>query len=199
MKKNILFLFTGLALFFTSCGDSEPESNLDNTKHDAEQVDDGEADGVIEFNDGIVAHIDMGEVQMAKLMDLDAQDVSADEMIAAANEAMADIDTRITTLENLTPIGVGGDDFLNSALSHLHNVKAVVGVYIDFANDLEIPDSLWTEEMGTMWMNLAEPAFADYEDSYAQLEVDQGNYGSMNDMDIIPSDVTIEDLYEESK
>ncbi|MCB9188804.1 MAG: hypothetical protein H6599_05935 [Flavobacteriales bacterium] len=199
MKKNLLLLFAGLSLAFTSCGDSAPESNLEETQHDADQIADGQADGVVEFNDGIVAHVDMGELQMAKLMDLDDQDVPAAEMLAAANEAMADVEQRIKTLEALSPTGIGGDDFLSSAIDHLKNVKAVAEVYAEFSNDLETPDSLWTEDMGAMWMNLAEPIFADYEDSYTQLEISQGTYGSLNNMDIIPSDVTIEDLYEESK
>lgn len=198
MKKSRFLLIIATGVLLASCGD-EPQGGLEENQHDAAQIEDGEADNVIEFNDGIVAHVDMGEVQMAKLMDLDAQDVSAEEMSAAANQAMDDVESRIQTLENLNPVGAGGDDFLASAINHLKNVKAVAGVYADFAADLEIPDSLWTEDMGTMWMNLAEPAFADYEDSYEQLEMAQGNYGSLNNMDIIPSDETIEDLYEETK
>jgi hypothetical protein len=199
MKKNILLLFAGLALAFTACQEETPESHLEETEHDAAQIEDGEADGVIEFNDGIVALIDLGELQMAKLMDLDAMDVTAEEMANGAAEAQAEVNASILTLENLKPVGPGGEEFLSAAVNHLNNVKMVAGIYADFAEDLEVPDSLWTEDMGTMWMNLAEPAFADYEDSYEQLEMEQANYGSLNQMDIIPSDVTIEELYEETK
>lgn len=200
MKKNLLLLFAGITLVFSACESSTPEEEaLNDAKHDAEQIEDGQADGVIEFNDGIVAHIDMGELQLAKLMDLDEADVSVDEMNAAVQEAKIDIADRIYALENLTPTGVGGADFLSAAIDHLDKVSLVVHVYGNFAAELETPDSLWTEEMGTAWMNMAEPSFADYEDSYELLEIEQSNYGSLNNMDIIPSDVTIEEMYEESK
>ncbi len=199
MKKNFIFLFTGLALVLTSCGEESSTPNLDETENDAAKIDDGQADDVVEFNDGIVAHIDMGEVQMAKLMDLDDQDVSAAEMLAAAEETIGDVEQRIGKLEKLNPTGPGAEDFLSAAIDHLKNVREVAQVYADFSEDLEIPDSLWTEDMGAMWMNLAEPIFADYEDSYEQLELTQSSFANMNNMDIIPSDVTIDDLYEESK
>lgn len=198
MKINFIYPIAATLIFFASCESHEPETALEENEQQIEAIEDG-ADNIIEFNDGIVAHIDMGEVQLAKLMDLDAMDASPEEIISSSMEANGDIASRISVLAELKPFGYGGEEFLDAAIQHLTNVLEITNVYSDFASELAIPDEEWTDEMIEKWENLAEPVFSKYEDSYTQLEFAQEEYGALNEMDIIPSDVTIEELYEETK
>lgn len=200
MRKPLVVVFIAFSIFHTSCDQKEDETNETvETKQTEDTDEDTPGKSVNQFNDEIVEHADIGNLHMAKLMDLDNQDVSSEEMTMAANEAISDITERINLLNSSKPVGYGGDEFLASAVDHLENVKAVAQVYIDFSDILMIPDGEWTEEMGTKWANLAEPIFADYEDSFEQLEIAQGNYASLNDKDIVPSGETLEELYEETK
>lgn len=191
--KKIIYTFLGLTILFSSCNE-ETENHDEVTPTETESEDD-----VISFNDYIVSQVDQSELLLAKMMDLDEMDIPANEMITNAEEAMIQLDESIQSLEGTKVVGNGGDDFLSAAINHINNVKLVVNIYIDFAEDLSIPDSLWTEEMGSKWVDLAEPIYEEYEISYENLEMTQESFGALNDMDIIPSDVTIEELYEESK
>lgn len=194
MKKSLLLLFVGCGLAFTSCSEAAPEENNESTANNTAEV---EKDNQInQFNNEIVSNIDESEIHLAKLKELDAMDIPAEEMISSAEAIVSDLDTKIAALQNLQPAGNGGEEFVSAAIGHLINVKAVATVYIDFAADLAIPDSLWTEEIGAMWMNLAEPQFGNYEDSYEQLEMSQANFGSLNDKDLVPSGETLEEMAE---
>lgn len=195
MKKIIASLLV-LALV-TSCDPKNEHESEEN--HDNKDVTTDANDPVIGFNDYIVAQVDQSEIILATLMDLDAMDISAQDMITKAEEAKVTLDESIKSVEKLQPVGDGANDFLLATVEHLNNVKLVANVYVDFAEDLAIPDSLWNEEMGSRWLNLAEPLFADYNDSYEQLEMAQGSYAALNNIDIIPSEETIEELYEQSK
>ncbi|CAG5086590.1 hypothetical protein [Parvicella tangerina] len=202
MKNKLLLLLstTTLLLACENKPNEEVEHSEDvadtNTQENSSKIE----DDIVLFNNSVVAHTDMAEVQIAQLMELDEQDVNAEEMIAAAEKVKLDIQDRVNDLTHLKAVGNGSEDFLKAAIDHLSTVERLTDIYIDFADNLSVPDSLWNEEMGKLWLNLAEPVFLEYEDSYELLEIAQGNFSSLNDKDLVPSfDKTLEELQEETQ
>lgn len=199
MKTNLITLFAATAIFVSCETKEEPKNELEAAEMESEELLSGEADGPIAFNDGLVGHVDMSEVHLAELYDLDDQDVSGEEMEAAAKKIIDDLDERINGLEKVTPVGQGGQTFLDATIDQLKSTRALAKVYFDYSDDLAVPDMEWSDEMAEEWDGAIDALYEQYDNTFDALESAQSTYASYQDMDIIDSDVTIEDMYEQSK
>lgn len=203
MKLITPLLFISISLIF-SCSapaNTEEEDSHETSKENTNEINDTTEvilDEIVQFNNSLVNHTDMAVVQIAHLMELDEQNVSADEMKKAAEEVKKDITSRIQNLKHLPINGAGGQEFVSTAIDHLTIVNRLADIYIKFADNLAIPDDSWDEEMVNSWVNEAEPIFLEYEDSYILLDIAQGNFSSLNDKDLVPAfDKSLEELQEE--
>ena len=197
--KNIFLTACAVALLVSCETKKEPKNELEAAEMQSDDLINGGANDAVAFNDGLVAHIDMSEVHLAELYDLDDQDVPAEEIQAAATKIIADLDKRIAGLKTVNPVGKAGDQFLAATINQLKSVSDIVKMYFDHAGDLAIPDDEWTDEMADSWYDEMDMLDLQYEETFDALETAQSLYASYQDMEIVESDVTIEDMYEQSK
>jgi hypothetical protein len=199
MKKTIT-LFAAATTLLVSCGSTDsPKNEFEEAQMKSEHLENGAVNDPIEFNDGLVAHIDMSEVHLAQLYDLDDQDVSGDEMEAAAKKIIDDLADRISGLEKVEAVGNIGDAFLEATIDQLKSTKALAKAYFDFSEDLAVPDEEWTDDMVESWEMATDPLYEQYDNTFDELENTQAAYAAKQDFQVVDTGVTIDDMYEQSK
>lgn len=198
--KIVTIAVLAASTMFVSCGTETPKNEFEEAKMKSGDLESGNVNDPIEFNDGLVAQIDMSEVYLTELYDLDDQDVTSDEMEAAAKKIIDDLQDRINGLEKVdAPGGAAGSAFLEATIDQLKSTKALAKTYFDFSEELSLPDAEWTDEMVDSWDNAIDPLYEQYDYTFEELEVTQSAYASKQDFQVVDTGVTIEDMYEQSK
>jgi hypothetical protein len=197
--KNLI-LTAGALLLLASCETKkEPKNEFEEAEMLSEDLKSGNVDDPIAFNDGLVAHINMSEVHIVELDELDMNDASGEEIAAAADKVIADLEDRISSLKTVKPVGTSGGEFVTATINQLKSVKAIAKMYKDFASDLAIPDDEWTDEMADSWYDEYDFLYANYDETFDALEAAQETYSSYQNIQIVDDGVSIEELYEQSK
>lgn len=195
MKK--VLLSAAVIALMASCGESA-KNQLEEMENDAKDFASGEVTDPLEFNDGIMAEITLSDVKYEELSDLDDQNVPAEEMIEAANDAIAVAEKAIEGLGSAKPVGKGGQDFIDVAVKYTEANKRIAEVYLDFAEHLATPDEEWTDEAYDEWTGLAEPVFAEFDEILEEFIEVQEQYGADNGFGFEES-IDPAAIYEESK
>lgn len=200
MKVSTLAVIAATTLFVSCGGADAPKNEFEEQELKSGNLEKGGVNDPVEFNDGLIAQVNMSDVFLTELADLDEQDVSGDEMETAAKGIIDELDDRISGLEKIdAPGGAAGVAFLDATIDQLKSTKALAKAYFDFSEDLATPDADWTDDMVDSWDMAIGPLFEQYDVTYEQLEVTQTAYASTQNMELVDSDVSIDDLYEQSK
>ena len=195
MKNLLLLPFATLLLI--SCEEA-PKNELEVQENTAADLESGRVYGSVDYNDGLLAESTLLDVKMAMLEDLDAADVSRDEMVAACKDAMAEYDRVISALNSVEAYGVKGEEFKQAVIDYVKTTGRIFNMYNDYADLLAIPDSEWTEEKASIWDETYNAIFEDYIAANDKCIEVQEAYASLNDMRLEYSGSTAEEIYEES-
>jgi hypothetical protein len=180
MKKTIL-AFGILATTLVAC---ETKENADDTKDKTVKTVEISKDSYLDFNDAIVMEISNVQAILTTLKELDAQDISEEEMVLAAAAAKEQAKVVKTNLQNIPPTGKGSEAYLAAAIDVVEATINVTQVYHDFASTLSIIEDEWSEQQIMEWMNMAEPPFMDYQDAFTLLGLMQQNYAAFQNLEI---------------
>lgn len=176
--KNI-FTIILLIIITASCSELEDKSEEQNNVVEITLT-------TNQFNDSLVSHLDKAELFMEEIWEMDNLDAPKEDVIIKAEQYLNLINISIQEIENLKPVGEGGNELLKAAIQHMYSFKIIFNTFIEYAYILEIPDEEWDSDMITVWMNEAEPVFNEYEITFSILEKNQINYAIKNDFDIVP-------------
>ena len=180
MKKTILTLIA-FAFVLSSC--ESKEEKTDEKKKTTVEI---STDGFLDFNNEIVSNVDAAQLILASLAELDDKNVPASEMEIAADAAKNDAKAILNNIQALAPLGKGGPEYHTAAIAFMNEVINLSQVYRDFAVTLSITEGEWNELQVQEWLNLAEPVFLDYQDSFKYLGTMQGNYAAYQNIEINP-------------
>ena len=189
MKYSILSLIS-LVFILSSCEQKEEE------KQETKKTVIVSTDIYLDVNDAIIEKVEKAQLILDYLDKLDADNVSEEEMITAANAAAEEIAVITNEMKEIIPVGKGGEEFFTAAAEFIYGVQAVIQVYNEFAPALSIIEDDWTELQFQEWFNLAEPLFLDYKQFYKQLVTAQSNYAALQNIEIQPleTDSVSEDI-----
>ncbi len=108
--KKLLALFMLSALILSSCGEKTKEEKIEEMEDDAQTFEDGEADDVTSFNDGLVGL--QGRV-LKIFIEMDKTE-EPDELMKLADEGVAECDDILDILDKNSPYS--GGEKMQSAL-----------------------------------------------------------------------------------
>mgnify|MGYP006089512293 CR=1 FL=1 len=195
MKK--LLLLPLAALFLNSCSQG-PKNGLEEQESIAKNIESGQVYDYADYNDGLLAEATLVDVKLAMLQDLDAKDVSAEEMEAACIEAMDEYDRVINALNNISPYGLHAEEFKQSVIKCLKIEVRLFNMYSDYADLLAIPDIEWAEEEAVMWDETYSAIWEDYLIANDEIASVQEEYSRLNGMPIGGESQSGVEIYEES-
>lgn len=178
MKYSIIFII--FIIITSSCSET-----INNKEFNSKEVVE-EPLTIFEFNDLLVSHFDRAEILMLEIWEMDNQDAPEEDIKAKAEEYIIEINKSIEETKNITPIGEGGEDYLKAYVEHMYSYQNIFNIFINYAYILATPDEEWDQQMGSEWMNNAEPVFAEYEITIKYLEEKQAYYAVHNNLDIVP-------------
>lgn len=196
MRKIIISLLS-VALIGCASNEKEPKNELENQENTANNLESNEVYDVVDYNDGLLAEITLLDVKLAQLLDFDEKNVSEEEMTKAINNALAEQEKVVKGLEEVTPFGVGGQEFKDAALRYAMDTKEMFDVYKEFEGKFHIPDEEWTEEDANAWSDKYNAAYDIYAAAYDNFEEVQQSYADKNDI-TLEYTVDPEEIYEES-
>ena len=195
MRKLLLLPIT--AFLITSCGEA-PKNELEAQENIAENIESGNIYGPVDYNDGLLAEITLLEVKLAMLADLDAKDVSTEEMVAACKESMKEYDKVMSALQNIEPFGLKGAEFKEAVIELVKHTGKMFNLYNEYSHILAVPDAEWTTENAEIWDEAYNAIYDDYELANESCIEIQDQYASLNNMNLDYTGATAEEIYEES-
>jgi hypothetical protein len=137
-------------------------------------------DNASAFNDYISIRVNTVHELLEQLQLADDNDASASELIQQSEDAKATTEKILQELNGLTAFGKDGEALLQLTVSYIESKINVINIYAEFAAQLSIPESDWTNEDFDAWMSNAEPYFGVSDQIMQELMDMQQTYLSNN-------------------
>jgi hypothetical protein len=112
-----------------------------------------------DFNDYLSIRVNTVHELLEQLQYADEQDDGAGILIQLSNESQEIAEVILTELSDLISFGEYGAELLQLTIAYIESKITIMAIYAEFAAQLAIPESEWTNEDFDAWMSGAEPYF----------------------------------------
>jgi hypothetical protein len=173
MRQLFVILLTFL---FIQCAE-EPTAPTIEEQHQEDTI---VVTNAIAFNEYLSIRVNTIHELLEQLQQADDNDEGAQQLIDISMKSIAIATEILAELTILSTYGEKGEELLQLTISYVESKITIMEIYKEFAAQLAIPESEWTNEDFDAWMSNAEPYFGVSEQIMQELLDTQQFYLSVN-------------------
>jgi hypothetical protein len=172
--RQLILVLTSLLLL--QCGEQASTSTIDETLTQEEIV----LSNAIDFNEYLSIRVNALHEMLEQLQQADDADEGAQQLIDLSKASVSLATQMLNELNELSAFGIKGEELLALTRAYVESKITIMSIYAEFAPQLAIPESEWTNEDFDAWMSNAEPVFGISDQIFQELMDMQQIYLSAN-------------------